>query len=401
MDAFVLSGLGPVDIALELSNLPVMLMWLFLAMYLARANNVVASILFLHFGLVFLTSQEFILSKFSDQTHYSMAAMYYRTGVTSELYFDIKHLPGLLFAIFPIPSIRSVESASMVNVMYYVLLYVFLVKKKILIGRAQWFYLLYPSLMFYSSMALRDGIVMICMVLGVYFFQKKRYILAGLAHFPLAALKFQNFLIFAVAVMFFMITSPRLNIFYRVLMVGFVFFAASHFADLMTIDEINRYRRWMYFENHNESLEGYIPIESYQDIVVIGLLSAPYMIMKPFPWEAANAFQFFQSIENIFIDIFIIFSVYHSIKNKHIRGNMWFLNLYFFTGMCIYGLVTDNFGTAARYRYPFVTFYLVYFFYYFEMYKIKIRMDRMRAYWEWCMSCWQQQVRPLASREVV
>ncbi|MBF0426641.1 MAG: hypothetical protein HQL66_12570 [Magnetococcales bacterium] len=253
--------------------------------------------------------------------------------------------------------------------------------------------MLYPSLMLYTSMALRDGLIMVFTVLGVYFFLEKRYIQASLFHFPLAIIKFQNFLIFIVALMLFIFTSKRVNIVYRVLIIMFISAVAVHFSDFITVDEINRYRRWMYYENHNSSTEGYVNVETYWDVAFLGLMSAPYMIMKPLPWEAENMFQLLQSFENIVIDYMVVISVYYSILNKNLRNKMWFLNLYFFVGMSIYGLVVDNFGTAARYKYPFVTFYLLFFLHYYDAEIWRRWKERVQMYWLWSMARRQYQIR--------
>ncbi|MEO5370965.1 MAG: hypothetical protein H7833_12920 [Magnetococcus sp. DMHC-1] len=381
------------SVALGITNLPVVFVYLYIALRIARANNVVALIIFLHFCLVYITAMEFILVKFADQTHYTKAAWYYRSGIVDRVILNQHYLPSLIFALFPIPSVESIESVSMINVICYTYVYAFLVRKNILIGRAKWFYLLYPSLMVYSAMALRDGFIMVSMVVGVYFFLKKRYVLAFISHSILMIIKFQNFLIFCTAAMLFILTSPRVSILYRGVIILFVMLGAYYFSDFLTVNEINRYRRWMYFENHGGTTDGYIPVKDYFDVTVIGLMSAPFMIMRPFPWEAENLFQLFQSFENIFIDYLIFIAIRQSLINKNIRSSMWFVNLYFFVGMSIYGLVTDNFGTAARYKYPFVTFYLVFFLHYFEMDRFKRWMDRVQAYRQWYMAYWQQQAK--------
>ncbi|MBF0426642.1 MAG: hypothetical protein HQL66_12575 [Magnetococcales bacterium] len=119
MDSGFLSVIDFSDMAMEMANLPVALTWLYIAMRLAKADNKVALIMFIHFGLVYVTSMEFILSKFADQTHYAKAAMYYRTGIVSDVGFDQRLFPSLIFALFPLPQVESTESVAMINVILY------------------------------------------------------------------------------------------------------------------------------------------------------------------------------------------------------------------------------------------------------------------------------------------
>ena len=88
-----------------------------------------------------------------------------------------------------------------------------------------------------------------------------------------------------------------------------------------------------------------------------------YMLLKPLIWEADNPFQFIQSIENVVIFGMIIWVNHLKIFNEKIRQKILFLNCLLFVSMTINGLVVFNFGSAARYKFPFIVIYFVYFFY--------------------------------------
>ena len=94
------------------------------------------------------------------------------------------------------------------------------------------------------------------------------------------------------------------------------------------------------------------------------------MLLKPFPWEVTNLVQLIQSVENIFIIALIVWIVKKKIFMPIIKGKLLFLNILLVLSMTIYGLVTFNFGTAARFRFPFIVIYLVFYFYLLKLDKL-------------------------------
>ena len=88
--------------------------------------------------------------------------------------------------------------------------------------------------------------------------------------------------------------------------------------------------------------------------------------MKPLPWDAINSLQAIQSIENMFVLIFLIIFTSLAYKKSVLITNKWLLFLIF--SLTIYGLVIVNIGTSARYRYPFILTYVIGLSY--ELYKM-------------------------------
>ena len=90
-------------------------------------------------------------------------------------------------------------------------------------------------------------------------------------------------------------------------------------------------------------------------------------MMKPFPWEAENTFQLIQSLENIFLLVFLyIFTKQTFNESKFITIRWLFYSIFVMT---IYGLVVYNFGTAVRYKFIFVILYVIGLSY--ELHKVK------------------------------
>ncbi len=90
-------------------------------------------------------------------------------------------------------------------------------------------------------------------------------------------------------------------------------------------------------------------------------------------WEAKNILQLIQSFENLFVVGILVLLTMNGLKiNKKITFKWLF---YLFVVSSIYGLVVFNFGTAVRYRFPFIVMYVIGLYY--ELYlqnKLRVRL---------------------------
>ena len=121
---------------------------------------------------------------------------------------------------------------------------------------------------------------------------------------------------------------------------------------IMEIIELLDFYRWALYLEDGGLSDSYVPVTTIQDFFVLSLQSGPYFLMRPFPWEASNFLQLIQSIENIFILMFLSFIL---IKCAKIDKNITFKWLvYLIVALSIYGLVVFNFGTGVRYKFPFI-----------------------------------------------
>jgi hypothetical protein len=122
---------------------------------------------------------------------------------------------------------------------------------------------------------------------------------------------------------------------------------------------------WDFMANYD-----YQPFEVGFSMIPLALKSFFYMLLKPFPWEATNLVQLIQSVENIFILALLVWVLRKKVLTHIIRRKLIFLNILLILSMTIYGLVTFNFGTAARFRFPFIVVYLIFYFYLLRIDKI-------------------------------
>ncbi|MCK9455649.1 hypothetical protein [Sulfurimonas sp.] len=277
------------------------------------------------------------------------------------------YFSGVFFGLFPIPFIDSLYSIGMINFLLYLFIFLFMYKKGFLHSKLiAYFYLLYPSLILYSSVALRDMLVFSVMFFGIYFMLfTKKYIFAFGILLLLKFIKFQNLLIFVVSFLLSSLISSKNRLKYLLsasLMLVVVYFM---FSDFFTIERLNFYRWAFYNENLSDVTDTFIPLNSFGDVLFSAVPSAVKMFFRPLPWMEAGTFQLAQFLENVGVFCIIMYILYLNTKYK-----IWnlqkvkFLNVLLLLSLVIYGLVSYNSGTAVRYKFPFVTIYIVYSLYF-------------------------------------
>ncbi|SVD73317.1 uncharacterized protein METZ01_LOCUS426171, partial [marine metagenome] len=244
-----------------------------------------------------------------------------------------------------------------------------------------------------SSVALREVIILILMVVAVYYFLvDEKMIVAFILSIPLIFFKAQNFLILMLTFSiyhFFKVNSIKKKFFLL-----FVFFFVSYYLKGLVISRfslpssgfsvlgvLDNYRNYMYYEETRSYTEGYIAITDWLSLTFLALKGFFYMLFKPFPWECENILQLMQSIENIVIIGLICYVNTRSVRLPLIIGKIRSLNLLLLISMSVYGLVVFNFGSAARYRFPFMAIYFAYSFYLLKSDKLFGREEK--AVWNY------------------
>tara|TARA_B100000214_G_scaffold251671_1_gene185045 strand:- start:804 stop:1466 length:663 start_codon:yes stop_codon:yes gene_type:complete len=189
------------------------------------------------------------------------------------------------------------------------------------------------------------------MIVSVILFIENRRLPAILISLPLFIIKAQNFfllIVFFVIHLYF--AKGSLFYKYRYFLIILVIGAIAPF--IFQIIELLDFARMAFYIDDGGFREDYVHIKTFRDFFVVALQSSPYFLMKPFPWEADSFLQIIQSIENIFIFGFLTFIFY---KTSQIDKNITFKWLvYLFAALSIYGLVVFNFGSAVRYKFPFI-----------------------------------------------
>lgn len=265
-------------------------------------------------------------------------------------------LSSWFLALIPLPFVETIQSLGFYNRFIATILIIWLYAKKCLRGWSLLFLLFFPSFLLYSSLALRETLIFAFMLLSIMFFIENRRIAALIVATPLLLIKVQNF--FLMLVFFIVYLSfTRGTFFYQIRFVFFPFVLIVLMLFLNPIIELlDFYRHAMFLEDGGEPID-YISIGSISDFVFLGLQSAPYFLLKPLPWEAGNLLQFIQSFENIFVFGFLIYLFWETSKIDGFLALKWIVFL--FAASTIYGLVVFNYGTAVRYKFPFIVIVVV------------------------------------------
>ena len=263
---------------------------------------------------------------------------------------------GQLFALIPLPYVETIQSLGFFNRFIATILISWLYFSKRLRGWPLLFVIFYPSFLLYSSLTLRDTLILLFMIVSVILFIEKRRLVAIVIALPLVVIKLQNF---ALIIIFFIIhlSFSKDSFFYRLrylLIPGFLLALSPFVMEL--IELLNFYRRAFHLGDGGD-LASYVPINGLSDFFVIATQAVPYFFFKPMIWEASNVLQLIQSLENFIVTIFIIFLFIKAFKINRSLALKWLAFL--IISFAIYGLVVSNFGTAARYRFPFILTFVI------------------------------------------
>jgi hypothetical protein len=369
----------------DIINLQFVLILYFIAVYYLRLDAIKSFLVLGHLIAIFLLNDVLFESSYwSDQRRYLWSTMNIREQLVSLQGTSVGDVPkqwfaSFIFAFLPIPFINSIQSIAMINFLLYLLSFVYLRKKGVSSNSVDFFFLLYPSFLLYSSLALRETLITLFMILSMYFIliEEKR-LTALIFALPLAIIKSQNFLIIILTYVVYNFLKKRSIQRYLILLGGglLVFLFGNQIPLINFFFEKIDYYRWnliaenfAYDWSFMESYD-YQSFESGFSIIPLVIKSFIYMLFKPFPWEATNLVQLIQSVENIVIAGLILWILGKRAKTSVIKKKLLFLNILLILSMTIYGLVTFNFGTAARFRFPFIVVYLVFYLYLLKSDKI-------------------------------
>ena len=383
----------------DIINLQFVVVVSFLAVaYYLRSEPLKVFILFGHILVIFLLNDVlFSPSYFGDQLRQVDASDTIRQN-----WFDIEPVirehgikmgySSLVYAAFPFPFINSVQSVAMINFLIYLLILVFMRNRNMSSNSVDYFYLLFPSLLLYTSLALRDTLILLFMMIGLYVMLiREKYLLGLLLSSPLIFFKFQNYLMIIAAIMFFFYLKNAGGLRYGV-MVLFIILGAFIPERIPVVAQLyERLETWrlaLFYDQYMYNWE-YIremDLDALYEPLGTGLFLLYqvvkyflYMLLKPFIWEADNPFQLIQALENIIIFGMIIWINRKKIVNEKIKQKILFLNCLLFVSMTINGLVVFNFGSAVRYKFPFIVIYFVYFFYLLKSDELFLR--QLQAAW--------------------
>ena len=357
----------------DVVNLQFVLIIYFLVVSYLRLDELRSSLILGHIVIIFLLNGVlFPTTYMPDQLRYLQATQDFRgTFSLSDLSFT-QSIPGAVFALIPLPFIKSVQSISMINFILYLSIFVFMKKRNISNNAVDYFYLLYPSLMLYSSVALRETLVLLVMIISIYMIViRNQHIVGIILALPLILFKIQNFLIIVLVLFLYRLVSEKITLSKILFTSGFIllFIALKNYriaiwtiGEYFSLEKIEMYRNYMYYENTGSREIGYVPISGWISLPILAIKGIFSMVFEPLPWHVKNPLQLIQSLENIAIIILLFYLNTRKIYNKVIKQKIIFINIFLLVSMSLYGLMVFNYGAAARYRFGILTIYIVIYF---------------------------------------
>lgn len=348
----------------ELPSLLICLLVLLVGGYKLNVSPKYQIVLALHCLLPFVLNDVlFSATYMPDQFRYWQSVNDLRSGelsfVTAFQSSDTVLTASALLALVPFPTPVSIISLGFYNTFLYLILFFILYVKNIFTKVSLWFYLLFPSVALYTALSLRETLIFFFMVLTVAYARESKVFKSVLCIAPLYIIKFQNFFILGpIVLLYFIFNVAKKGMgVTKALVIAAISLAGLLLSAPIAIPLVNFFRVAMFVEDGGKA-EDITLISGAGDFVLQGLTSAISFLAKPLPWEASGALQLIQSVENLAV-LYVLYLITRQAWRKF-PDKLTFWLLFMALAMSVYGLVVANYGTAVRYRYPFVVIYVLF-----------------------------------------
>lgn len=280
-------------------------------------------------------------------------SIFYNSRVTEASY---------MYAFLPLPFVETINSLGFFNKFLMILIFIWASSVLKLRGWVLWFLMLYPSLILYSSLGLRDMMICTFMLLALWSLVQGWYVFTILCIGILLQIKMQNALLVSLFAIWYVIDRLGNFDFNRKKFFSFMLFlfVLAYLAFPYIIEKIEYYRLRMFLEDGGVLAE-YQHIHGFFDFLAKGVGGILRTLFHPFPWAVKGAFQLVQSLENLCVAVLLFVFTYKSYKIIPKQTLMWLFFL--LSSMLMYGLVVANVGTLVRYKLPFIVVYLIFLSY--------------------------------------
>jgi hypothetical protein len=305
---------------------------------------------------------------FPDQNEYKHAYIYIRNHYFLDVIYTLKqYLIPYLMSLLPFPSDTSFEMLGLYNRFILVCFFIFLRVKRILSNKSFILLIFFPSLMIYSSLMLREVLIIIFTISALLLLNDRKLILSIPFIFILYLVKYQLSLALIIYIMT-LYSLPILKyVFSKKILTFISFLTISYCFFFFFSDRLNNDLMGMYYENFNDPIPNYYLIHNYFDFLRIIITGFFKFLLKPFLFNG-SILQSLASIENIFLFFLTIKLLFlSSIKiYKSLPLIMFFISSY-----AVHGIVTFNDGAITRYKLPIILGFLIVSSY--NLYKPKIK----------------------------
>jgi len=314
----------------------------------------------------FLNNFLFSWTVFPDQSKYAYFTHYFRNFKNLEIfsYFSSSYASSFLLSLVPLPFITTINSIGLLNRSIISALIIFFIKKKACPNFLIYILLFMPSVILYSSLALREILILSTTLMSFYFFFEKKYkfsvifLLILFAIKPYFAFIYGSLLIFYYILFIVNIKNIYKLYFFLCLSIVILYFSNKIFF------LINQYKFGFESEiyNYKEANTKYYESDKVDLRSIVNFFYEGIVAFFLSPINKINKiFGFFLFHETVFLYFILIFSIKYLLKINKFKAIFWIFSLLIFS--CILGYVIIGDGTLSRYKFQIIiTFLFAMFF---------------------------------------
>ena len=302
--------------------------------------------------------------EFPDQIKYARGANNFRTGAA---FFQGIGGPtdlsvwtaSLMFSLFPVISFHSINTIAFINKVIIVYLFLFFKDKNV----SKFFIyslILFPSIIIYSSLALRDIGIIFFMIMFAYYFFKGRVVIATIFFVILFLLKPQNALTIIIMLTAFKLLFELKNYTLNgiIILIGIVIVLGFN---EQILQQLNNYRLGFFTEynGYSEELNQYYEDDRTLSLDLKSFYLSFFQYLKTFMYPLSdelslNKIIFF--LDNILFSILFLINCLVLYKKNTKYVIFWFL-LYIIMNVLL-SIITMNEMTLLRYKMSWVIFFI-------------------------------------------
>ena len=374
----------PYNVIFDLSNY-LLISLIFLLLF--KFNIIKKNLLYL--SLIFLTTP-FLFNGFlfdwtylPDQSKYLGKA--YAIRESPENFFDNSMnsygkfkvaFTSFFYAFSPIVSLETYKGISLWNRALFLLTWIFFTKKKFIDEYNSFLMLLSPSLIFSSSIALRENLIILLLLWFLYFFYNKNKLLTIIVSVLLILIKFQ--IIFTISlflILNFLVQEKKIRIKSLVFCIFSLITLFFIFSEEL-FEIINNIRKGFFYEEYgryvsNSARINYKFFELNLSLTSIQIIFENFLnfLITPFLKGKVSLFSIIIFFEALIIIFYLYFRINENEKiyfNILLKWSMVLLLSYLFYSVFIF-----NDGTIYRYKIPIIFFVIFGYFANIKHLKIK------------------------------
>lgn len=267
---------------------------------------------------------------------------------------------SLFYAYSPILNFESYKSIGFYNRFLFIISAIFFYKKKAINTFLFYLLLFSPSLILFSSVSLRDNLILLIMFFWIFYVYENKYFKAIFFSILILLIKIQNFLVFVFSILLIFLTSKKKLHQLSMIIVLILILSLSIYNFDEIIGSINKYREGLFIEEYGnyKSISSVIFYENIRlDFNLKSLILIINNALNFFISPLINLNSLFELIilsENIFLYSFLTYLFSKNYKSNKKVTLTWFLILLF--SFIMYSIFIFNDAQIHRYKTPIIFF---------------------------------------------